>query len=49
MRFIKYDLPKTSNTFQKALTEQNINLNEVDKEVLGTFSEKQDPSQSVEN
>lgn len=33
--------------FQKALTEQNINLSEVDKEVLGTFSEKQDPCQNV--
>jgi len=32
---------------RKALTEQNINLSEVDKEVLGTFSEKQDPSQNV--
>ena len=31
------------------MTEQNINLKEVDKEVLGTFSEKKDPNQDVKN
>ena len=35
--------------FQKAMTEQNINLKEVDQEVLGTFSEKKDPNQEVKN
>ena len=34
---------------QKALTEQNINLKEVDQEVLGTFNEKQDPNKDTTN
>jgi len=28
---------------RKAIKEQNLNLDEIDKEVLGTFNEKQDP------
>lgn len=36
-----------SLSFQNALTEQKINLKEVDQEVLGTFNEKHDPKQNV--
>lgn len=33
----------------KAMTDQKINLKEVDQEVLGTFNEKHDPSQNIKS